>query len=61
MEEKPELEHVDDENGGRDCWCKPDMILDWNGRELWVHHGFGEELPPASVVVSAIADLIADR
>jgi hypothetical protein len=56
-----ELEHLDDENSGRDCWCKPDMIFDWEGREIWVHHGPGEELAPASIIAQVIADVIADR
>ena len=55
-----ELLHEDGENE-EDCWCRPDMIFDWHGREIWVHHGNGEELPPAWIIAEAIADVIADR
>lgn len=55
-----ELEHVEGENE-KDCWCKPDMIFEWEGREIWVHHGPGEELAPAEIIAQAIADVIADR
>jgi hypothetical protein len=55
------IEHEDDEDGGRNCWCKPDMILDFQGREIWVHHGYGEELPPSSIIASAVYDLLMDR
>ena len=55
-----ELEHVVDENE-KECWCKPDCVFAWDGRELWVHHGLGEELPPSEIIAQAIADIIADR
>jgi hypothetical protein len=58
---EPFVEHEDDENGGRNCWCEPDMIFDFMGREVWVHHGNGEELPPASIIASAVYDLLVDR
>jgi len=62
MDSTEELEHQDDENGGRDCWCIPDMVFEWeDGRQLWVHHGNGEELAPARIIAEAIADLIADK
>lgn len=56
-----ELEHLDDEYGGRDCWCKPDMVIELNGRELWVHHGNGEELPPARIIAEAVYDLMVEK
>jgi hypothetical protein len=55
-----EEEHIIDENE-QDCWCKPEMVFEFEGRELWVHHGPGEELPPADVIAQAIADIIADK
>jgi hypothetical protein len=55
-----ELEHVQDGND-RECWCKPDMIFEWEGREIWVHRGPGDELAPAGIIAQAIADVIADK
>lgn len=61
MDPIEELEHETDENEKK-CWCHPDMVFEWkNGRQLWVHHGLGEELPPGSIIAETIADLIADR
>ena len=58
---EPFIEHLDDEDGGRGCWCKPDMILELGGREIWVHHGPGDELPPSQIIAAAVLDLILDK
>lgn len=53
-----ELEH---DELSENCWCHPEVIFDFDGRQVWVHHGPGEELPPPSIIAQAIADVIADR
>jgi hypothetical protein len=56
--EEGERLHID----GPDCWCNPTLFFD-GGEEfgdVWVHKGNGEELPPASILASAIADAIRE-
>jgi hypothetical protein len=56
-----EREHLDDENGGRDCWCHPEMIFETDdGRQVWVHKGAGEELPPSWIIAQAVYDALTD-
>lgn len=50
----PEREHINSD----DCWCHPDLVFD-GGEEygnVWVHHGNGEELPPAHIIIEALND-----
>jgi hypothetical protein len=51
-------EHID----SLDCWCKPDVIFETDdGSMVIVHKAPGDELPPASIIAQAIADVIAGR
>lgn len=52
-------EHLTDGND-RDCWCQPDMIFEYDGREVWVHKGYGEELAPAQVIAKAVYNVLVD-
>ena len=49
-----EREHTD----GVDCWCHPTLFFDGGDQygNVWVHKGNGEELPPAKVLIEAVAD-----
>lgn len=55
-----DTDHETGENE-KNCWCKPDMVYEFEGRELWVHHGNGEELPPSSIIAGAVLDILMDR
>lgn len=46
---------------GMDCWCGPVIFFDGGDEfgDVIVHKGNGEELPPARVLASAIADAIS--
>lgn len=44
-----------------DCWCKPTLFFD-GGEEfgnVWVHKANADELPPAKILIEAVADAIA--
>jgi hypothetical protein len=58
MDEELERVHVD----GPECWCHPTLFFDGQGEfgDVWVHKGEGEELPPAWVLIAAVADAIAE-
>ena len=36
------------------CWCIPDEVFEFQGRQVWVHKAPGEELIPADVIAEAI-------
>ena len=60
MEEKTELEHLHGENE-QDCWCQPDLIFEYENREVWVHKGPGEELAPAKLIAEVVYNVLVGR
>ena len=60
-DDETDLEGDREHTQGGDCWCDPQLFFD-GGEEfgdVWVHKGPGDELPPSSVLASAIADAIS--
>lgn len=55
-----EREHLHGENEA-ECWCQPDMIFEFDGREVWVHKGNGEELVPARIIAEAVYAVLMNR
>lgn len=60
MRNMDEEEHID----SLYCWCHPDLLLEGvKGMfgDVWVHKGFGEELPPPFIIAWAIADAFIEE
>ena len=60
MDENPEREHLTDGND-KDCWCKPDMVFEYEDRRVWVHKGPGDELAPARQIAEAVYYVLVNK